>query len=150
MKKIFLFCATILTLALTSCDNAPAKTPETAKSEAVNAETAKPSTTTASVNTAALLQGKWQFQGDTKSVFEIAGNDITLFYDGKKLDKRGFVFSADCSITNCIGGVTTKGCFSAVGDKDAECYTIVSISETDMETSFVAATDKTMKYKKIK
>lgn len=115
--------------------------------EAAKTETAASPTIS---DAATLLQGKWQSADDPKSSMEIAGKTIINTYDGKQIDSRTFEYVADCSGNACAGGSGKSGCFTSAGQFDIECYSIVSLSATEMEVSMVGATGKTLKYSKMK
>ena len=144
MKKAFILFTVALSLFIASCDNAPTQgTGETPAAGATEPAAAP-------ADAASLLQGKWQSAEDPKSTFEIAGTSLVQYYDGQNLGARKFEFSADCGGNACAGGAGNKGCYTSAGEMDIECYSIVSISETALETSMVGATGNTLKYNKVK
>jgi hypothetical protein len=104
----------------------------------------------ASVDVEALLQGKWQSTEDAKSTFILKGKNLTNYYEGKKMMTEKFSYVADCSGNACNGGSSKLGCYSQAGEFDITCFSIISISETELKTSMTGGTGNTLTYKKVK
>ena len=145
MKQTLLCSIAVLSLLVSACGEAP-KSDSATKTEPLAAAA---DTTAPPSNVAALLQGKWQSVEDPKDVMYISDKDIVNIYDGKRLDPRAFAYIADCSGNACQGGAGKAGCFTSAGKMDIDCYSIVSISATDMQVSMAGSTGKTLNYKKV-
>lgn len=96
-----------------------------------------------------MLQGKWQSLDDAKSFFEIQGTSLIHSYDGQKMDARIFEFSADCSGNACAGGASDYGCYTSAGEMDIECYSIISITDSELQVSVAGGRGNTLRYKKV-
>jgi hypothetical protein len=148
MKSTLLLFSVLCLMAFSSCNSGGST--EATDSAATTDAAAAPEASPAAPDASALLQGKWQSADDPKSTMEITGDQLIQTYDGKQLEARKFAFSADCSGNECAGGAGNQGCYTSASDMDIECYSLVSISDTAMETSLVGATGKTLKYTRIK
>jgi hypothetical protein len=105
---------------------------------------------TPNVDVEALLQGKWQSVEDSKSTFVLKGKVLTTYYNNKKVINEKFSYVADCSGNACNGGSSKLGCYSQAGEFDITCYSIISISDTELKTSMAGGTGNTLTYKKVK
>ncbi|MEY4926186.1 MAG: hypothetical protein RI894_622 [Bacteroidota bacterium] len=139
MKYLIL---TISLLGLLACGGKQAKT-----EAAAGAET---TAVAPSGDVAKMLEGKWQSVEDAKAVKEIGGGKIVDIYEGKKMTTNKFEFSADCSGNACAEGKTAKGCFSSAGEFDIECFSVINVSDTELEVSLVGGAGKSNHYKKMK
>lgn len=143
MKYLILIATVCGFIACNSETKVPAES--TNQPAAANTEAA---ITTA--DAAKLLIGKWQSVEDVKSVVEIADATITDTYDGKKAPARKFVYTADCSNAACAGAKGAMGCFTSAGDVDIECFNVVKVNATELETSMAGGRGNTNHYKRMK
>lgn len=140
-----------LILIVTVCGFIACNNETKAPTENAAETTAKISEAPATATDAAkLLIGKWQSVEDAKSVIEIADATITDVYDGKKTPARKFAYSADCSNVACVGVKSIMGCFTSAGEVDIECFSVVKVNATDLETSMAGGRGNTNHYKKMK
>ncbi len=113
--------------------------------------TAKVSEAPATATDAAkMLIGKWQSVEDAKSVVEIAEATITDTYDGKKTPARKFAYFPDCSNVACAGAKGAMGCYTSAGEVDIECFNVVKVDATVLETSMAGGRGNTNHYKRMK
>ncbi len=141
MKNLILFFGV---LSLFSCGNS------SNEGKTAPAATAETTVATAEGDVAKMLEGTWVSVQDAKSVIKIGDGKIVDIYDGKNMDSRKFEYSATCEGNACREGKTPKGCFSSLGEFDAECFSVINVSSTDLETALVGGPGKSNFYKKTK
>jgi hypothetical protein len=131
-------------IALVACNNSSSETQQAPQDTTATAPVQE-----AAPDVMTLIKGKWQAVEDANSVVEISDATFTLFYEGAKMETRQFTYVSDCKSDACPNAGSEYGCFTSAGEFDVECYTIVSVSETDLEVSLAGGTGQSLTYKKV-
>ena len=92
-----------------------------------------------------MLQGTWQSLDDPKSVVKIMDGKYIDVYDGKELSSAICLYYAKCP-EDC-GPAGAGACLKITAQDDA-CYSLVSLTATNLELSQIGGTGNTNRYKR--
>ena len=92
-----------------------------------------------------LLQGTWQSLDDPKSVIKIVDGKYIDVYDGKEVSSAICLYYAKCP-EDC--GPAGAGACLKITAQDDMCYSLVSLTATNLELSLIGGRGNTNRYKK--
>ncbi|WP_373552286.1 hypothetical protein [Haliscomenobacter sp.] len=91
------------------------------------------------------LQGTWQSLDDPKSVVKIMDGKYIDVYDGEEVSSAIYVYYAKCP-KDC-DPIDAGACLKTIGQDDM-CYSLVSLTATNLELSLISGRGNTNRYKK--